>query len=233
MAFFVLWLLLVFVSFFAFFIPDLRGIFYLDLDILLASLVLMVTGGLVVVASVRGWWSNGADQRWFGDRVTAQTYRDRLTPGQRFGEVFGVFVSFLILLFFIENQARNTGFFTSRFGLVEQALFYGSWAMGATVSLSRAIYGKRNAIRPLDALSGFLLLVTAVWLFEVFPFDFGHFTDLMPAAIRFAFTWVSNPIAEIGLVLMAVGGLVSTVYNSVVFAFVRSRQHYRGTPVNL
>jgi len=218
LAFFVLWLLLVFVSFFAFFIPGLGGIFYLALDILVASVVLMATGGLLMLAGVSGWWAHPG-VTW-GRHITLVD-KDRLKPGQRSGEVFSVIISFLILLFFIENQVKGTGFFTSRFGPTEQALFYGTWVAGAVASLARAAYGRRNPVRPIDALQGALLVVTALRLLSVFPFDFAHFPDLLPASTRFAFSWVDNPIGAIALVLAAVGGFVSFVYNTVVYSLSR------------
>lgn len=217
-AFFVLWLLLVFVSFFAFFIPGLHGIFYLSLDILVASLVLMGTGGLLIAAGVSGWWHQPSGG-W--GRHATLVDRDRLKPGQRSGEVFSVIVSFLILLFFIENQVKGTGLFTSRFGPTEQALFYGTWVVGAVVSLARAAVGRRNPVRPLDAFYGLMLMVTALRLLSVFPFDFAHFPDLLPASLRFAFSWVDNPIGAIALVLAAVGGFVSMVYNAVIYTVSR------------
>jgi hypothetical protein len=229
-ALFVLWLLLVFVSFFAFFVPELRGIFYLDLDILVASIVLMLSGGLLMLLGFSGW--RQMDQRgwWTGGHVTRRVDRDRMKAGERGGEVFGVFISFLFLLFFIENQLRDTGFFTSRFGPVEEALFYGTWLVGAAVSLARAAYGRRNAIRPFDALDGALLAITAFWLLSVFPFDFSHLPDLLPSQVRFALSWVSNPVGEVLMALAGIGGLVSMFYNAVMYAVVRSRQRFGGTP---
>ena len=106
-AFFVLWLLLVFVSFFAFFVPGLSGIFYLALDILVASLVLMGLGAPHHARRGIGAGGARAESKW--GRYGSRADRDRLNPGQRSGEVFSVIVSFLILLFFIENQTKGTG----------------------------------------------------------------------------------------------------------------------------
>ncbi len=218
-AFFVLWLLLVFVSFFAFFVPGLEGLFYVALDVLVVSVVLMGCGGLLMLAGVSGWRQMG------GGAVVAQTEKDRMSPGERAGEVVGLFVSFLVLLFFVENQVRDTGFFTSRFGPTEQALFYGTWLVGAAVGLARAAYGRRNAVRPFDALNGALLAATAYWLFTVFPFDFTHFPDLIPGSVRFLFSWASNEVGYIVIVLAGFGGFVSLLYNTFMYAAVRSRQH--------
>lgn len=217
-AFFVLWLLLVFVSFFAFFIPGLGGIFYFALDILVASVVLVGVGALIMLAGTSGWWTRSS-VTW--GRHGSASDRDRMLPGQRGGEVVSVFISFLILLFFIENQAKGTGFFTLRWGTAEQALFYGTWLVGALVSLARAAVGRRNPVRPLDALYGALLAVTALWLLRVFPFDFAHFPDLLPAVVRPAFFWLTNPVGAVLLVLGAIGGFASMLYNAVVYSLSR------------
>lgn len=174
---------------------------------------------MIMLAGVRGWWSQSS--KWGGQVQAAEGRRDRLMPGQRAGEVFAAGISLLVLVFFFENQARGTGFFTSRFGLTEQALFYGSALVGVTVSLARAAYGRRNAVRPLDTLYGALLVVTALTLLRVFPFDFAHFPDLMPKTVRFAFFWLSNSIGAVGLVFVAIGGFASMLYNAVVFAASR------------
>ena len=215
-ALFVLWLLLVFVSFFAFFIPGLGGIFYIALDILVASVVLMALGGLFVLAGVSGWMQSSVNG-WNWSRPD----RDRMKPGERAGDVISVIISFLILLFFLENQMKGTGFFTARFGPTEQALFYGTWFVGAAVSLARAVVGRRNPLRPLNVVSGMLLLVTALRFLSVFPLDFAHFPDLLPEDVKFAFFWLTNPVGAIVLVFAAIGGLASMTYNGVVYALKR------------
>jgi hypothetical protein len=217
---FVLWLILVFVSFFAFFVPGLGGIFYIALDILLSSFVLLGVGALVILAGTSGWWHQ-SNIKW--GSLGPVPDKDRLMPGQRSGEVFGVIVSFLVLLFFIENQVKATGFFTSGFGPAEEALFYGTWLVGVAVSLARAAVGRRNPVRPFDALYGALLVVTALIFLRVFPFDFSHFPDLLPSVVRPAFFWLTNPVARIVLVLGAIGGFASMLYNAVVYAVSRSR----------
>jgi len=217
---FAIWLILVFVSFFAFFVPGLGGIFYVALDILVSSIVLFGVGALVMLAGVRGWWTQST-VTW--GRHGAMEDRDRLNPGQRSGEVFGVIISFLVLLFFVENQVKGTGFFTSRFGPEEQALFYGTWLAGVAVSLARASVGRRNPVRPFDALDGALLVVTSLVFLRVFPFDFAHFPDLLPQAIKPAFFWLTNSVGRVVLVLGAIGGFASMLYNAVVYAVSRSR----------
>jgi len=146
-----------------------------------------------------------------------------MTIGERAGETFGLFISLLILVFFVENQVRGTGFFTSAFKLPEQVLFYGPWFFGTLVSLARAVYGRRNAIRPLEILQASFWMVAAFWLLSVFPFNFAHFTTLLPNAVQPAFFWATDTVGAIILVLMGIGNLANMVYTSVLYATVRAQ----------
>jgi hypothetical protein len=222
---FAFWLVLVFISFFSFFFPALHWVFYFALDVLVASLALVGIGVLVMLTGLSGWWSSQApvpESGWAGGFAWRRAKKDRLRIGERVGELFGLFVSGLVLLFFYENQVQHTGFFTPGFGPTEQALFYGPWFFGAFVSLARVAYGRRNAIRPLDVVQALLTAVAAFWLLSVFPFDFAHLPDLLPKAIRFMFLWVSNDIGALVLVLAGIGSAVSAVYTSVLYLVVRS-----------
>jgi hypothetical protein len=220
---FVLWVLLAFFSFFLFFVPELHWVFYFALDVLVASLVLMGSGVLIMISGASGWREMAGENVSLSGRVNRRVERDRMRIGERFGEVVGVFVSLLILLFFWENQVRGTGFFTSAFRLPEQFLFYGPAVFGVLVSLARAVYGRRNAIRPLEILQAAFLVTAAFWLYSVFPFDFAHFTDLLPGAIRPAFFWATDAVASIVLLLAGIGSLANLVYTSVLFATMRAQ----------
>ncbi len=217
-----LWVVLAIVSFFLFFVPPLQGAFYFALDVLVASLVLMASGALIMLAGTSGWWEGQRERSWV--RGAAGWQRgDRLRTGERLGEVVGVFISFLILLFFYENQVRGTGFFTTEFKLPEQILFYGPAVFGALIGLTRAAYGRRNAIRPLEILQAAFVAGAALWLVSVFPFDFANFTVLMPSAIRPALYWVTDGVAVIVLWLAAIGSFVNLLYTSALYATVRER----------
>ncbi len=232
-ALFVLWVLLVFVSFFAFFLPGLRGVFYLSLDILVASVVLLASGVLLVLAGLAGWWRSGEDWGWIGGVVTVQAEGDRLGLLERSWEVAGAAVSVLVLAFFAENGVKGTGFFTRGFGPSEAALFYGTWAFAVAVPLARAVYGRRNALRPFAALEGALVGAVALWFLEGFPFDFSRLPAMVPASLRLAMFWSNDLVGRLIVVLVAFGGLASMVYNLVVYLAVRSRQRYGGTQNSL
>jgi len=56
---FAMWLILAIISFFLFFIPALQGVFYFDLYVLAASLLLMVAGIVIALSGAKGWWRGG------------------------------------------------------------------------------------------------------------------------------------------------------------------------------
>jgi hypothetical protein len=218
---FVLWLLLAILSFFLFFAPALRWVFFVGLYVLVASLVLMAGGVLIMVAATSAW-RRGDRHSWLDERSQLRASRDRMSPGARAGELFGLLISVLVLLFFVENQVRGTGFFTSSFGPLEELAFYGSWAVGALVSVVRAAYGRRNAVRPLVILESAVLAVSAFWLLFVFPFDFAHLPDLLPGAIKPAFFWSTDTVGWLVLLLVGVGSIANFLYNSVLYFTVRA-----------
>jgi hypothetical protein len=227
---FFVWVVLALVSFFFFFLPGLQGIFYIALNLLVASLVIMAAGILVILSGTSGWMSGGSQggvsgegEGWFSGVVGRRLSKDRLRLSERAGEIIGVIFSLWIGLFLYENQLRGVPFFTPSFGQFEQFLFYGPLVVGAFISFIRAAYGRRNALRPLDVMQGVFWGVSAIWLLYVFPFDFGHFPDMFPSAIRFALTWVSDDVYRLLLAIAGIAGFASALYDSVLYSAVRSR----------
>jgi len=217
LAIFALWFVLAIVSFFLFFIPALHGIFYFVLDLLLASLALMVVGAVVALSGARGWWGGA----WSGRYAERLAPSDRMRTSERVGEFFGIVVSLLVLLYFFESQVRGTGFFTPDFRLPEQIAFYGPMVFGMFVSLVRGTYGRKNAVRPLQALQGALIAASAFWLLYVFPFEFTHLTALLPSFIQTPFWWFSNPIGQLLFLLAGIGGVIGMVTNAVRYSPAR------------
>jgi hypothetical protein len=138
-----------------------------------------------------------------------------LTIPQRFGELVSVAIILLILAFYVYHQMANTGFFTTKFGPLEMFAFYGSIVLSLVPAGLRAFMGRRNPVRPIEATCNAFFAFASLWLFYVFPFNFTHFPDALPEAIRFMFWWLTNDIARIALLLAFVGGLFSAGYNVV------------------
>jgi hypothetical protein len=138
-----------------------------------------------------------------------------LTLPQRFGEIVSAIIITLILGFYLYQQFENTGFFTSGFGPWEMFAFYGSILLSLLPPLTRARFGRRNPVRPLETFTNIFFVFSMIFLLEVFPFDFAHFPDALPQAIRFMFWWLTNDVAKIAMVLAIFGGLISAGVNIV------------------
>ena len=91
------------------------------------------------------------------------------------------------------------------------------------LSLARAMYGRRNAIRPFDCLDALFLAVASYWLLASFPFDFTKFGELFPSQIQFIFGWLTNDIGRILLALGVVISAINMVYTAVLYSAVRGQ----------
>ena len=227
LAFFAAWLVLAIVSFFLFFVPALHGIFYVVLDLLVASLFLMVAGGLIALSGARGWWGAG-----WSHGASEEAWKDRMKVSERVGEFIGVVISMLVLDYFYQSQVLATGFFTSAFGQTEQLAFYGPIVLGVVISIIRGAYGKKNAVRPLQSFQGAVIAVSCFWLLSTFPFQFTRLTALLPSFVQVPFWWISNPIGQLLFFLGGIGGLASMATHAVRYVSVRSRLSSSAPPVS-
>jgi hypothetical protein len=130
--------------------------------------------------------------------------REYLNLTQRLGEFVSIFIMVLIVSFFVYHQAANTGFFMAAFGPQEILLFYGSMFLSLLAPVTRALTGRRNPGRPIEVVANLFMAVAALWLLIVFPFDFSHFADALPAGIRFAFAWINDDIGRIPFILQLI-----------------------------
>jgi len=140
---------------------------------------------------------------------------------QRFAEVVSALIVLLVLGFYLYHQIANTGFFTSNFGGWAMFAFYGSIMLSLVSPIARAVIGRRNRVRPLEAACNIFFAFSSLYLLIIFPFNFAHFGDALPGAIRFLLSWVTNDIAKVVLVLAFIGGLISAGVNIVRYLTFR------------
>ena len=111
----------------------------------------------------------------------------------------GIFT--LILLYLIAHQFLSTGFFNATFNVLAMLLLYGSlgeWIIVAVLETA----GRKNISRDIDAFGGIVfVVVSGVWLFAVFPFEFTYFANVLPESLRFLLQWISNDVNQEVLVL--------------------------------
>lgn len=103
--------------------------------------------------------------------------------------------------FFIAHQVLNTGLFTAEFGGREMLARYGPMVLNLVPPIVRATQGTRNPARPTEVVANAALSIGSFWLFMVFPFDFSHFADILPACVQLLFGWLTDGIARIILIM--------------------------------
>ncbi len=135
----------------------------------------------------------------------------------------------LIVGFYAYHQVMHTGFFTAGFGPLEMLFLYGTAVLSIIPPLTRAITGRRNPSRPLEAVDDLLLGVAALVLLLAFPFNFAHFADALPSQIRFIFGWLNNDIARIFLWLPLIFGPFAAIVITIQFLVVSGKESSRIT----
>jgi len=158
---------------------------------------------------------------WLARHAEAEAEKDIIPYSERAGSVVGIVVTILVVLYFVAHQTRSTGFFTSKFGPAEAFLFYAPLLYGLVPTGARVLVGRKNLARLFDVFGSVLSTVTLVWLYSVFPFDFSHFADVLPAFARFLLQWVSNGVARVLMVIGIIVAPITAVYTAVLYVFVR------------
>jgi hypothetical protein len=152
--------------------------------------------------------------------------KDMLSPGQRVGEVISVCALFVTFGFVLYHQLADTGFFTDEFGFLEKLCIYGPLFLGMVAPIIRAVTGRRNPARPYEAFSNICLAAGTYWLLQVFPLDYTHLADALPAPLRFSLSWVADDIARIVLTLMIIASSISAIAITVRYlTFPRHPRH--------
>jgi hypothetical protein len=146
-----------------------------------------------------------------------------LSPSQRWAGMYTFVLMLLLLAFFAYHQWKNTGFFTDKFGWAEMFALYAPILISLGPPTQRLIQGRRNPARPLEAVTDLSLAIGSLWLWTHFPFNFVHLADPFPAAMRFAFGWITNNIGRWILILQVVIGFLSSV--STIASYFSTRKN--------
>jgi hypothetical protein len=145
-----------------------------------------------------------------------------MTTAQRWAGLYVVILMLLLLAFFLYHQFTQTGFFTDKFKWQEMIALYAPIIIAMAPPIQRAIQGKRNAARPLEAATDFSLALGSLWLWNHFPFDFAHLGDVLPATMGHAFDWINNNVGRFILLLQIVTGSISGL--GMLVSYFRERK---------
>jgi len=160
-------------------------------------------------------------KNWFARHAEAEAKKDRLSFSERVGDVIGVLVILLFIVFWVAHLTSSSGFFTSKFGPVETFLFWIPTVLAVVTTVAKVVVGAKNMLRPFETLEWGLDVVGGVWLLVVFPFDFSHLADVLPDFLRFLLLWISNDVAKVLLAIAIIGFSAATVYTAIMYVFVR------------
>jgi hypothetical protein len=134
-----------------------------------------------------------------------------LTATQRWAELL-VFVGMLLLSGFLAyHQITNTGFFSTKFGLLEMFCLYGPILVSLAAPIIKASSGRRNPARPFEAATNLSLAIGSLWLWIVFPFNFAHLADVLPNVFRFVISWITDDIGRVLLMLQVIIGSIAAL----------------------
>ena len=123
-----------------------------------------------------------------------------------------------------ESGLVETGFFTTEFGRLEMLALYGPMVINLLPPIVRMLTGRRNPARLFEALTAVCLATGSLWLLTVFPFEFSHLADILPAGLQFTIGWISNGFARVILIFQVVLGPISLIANLAKFVSVRKKE---------
>ncbi|MBN1677304.1 MAG: hypothetical protein JW880_02080 [Candidatus Thermoplasmatota archaeon] len=158
---------------------------------------------------------------WIRKQADREAKKDVLPWSERVGQVVGVGVFLIVTLFFIIHQTRPTGFFTDDFSTVGSVLLYALLVSGIIPLSVRALLGRKNSARPVDAAATAILVIGELYFLARFTFDFSHFADPFPNSLEFLLDWISPTLAKLLLILGVVGGSIFSVYHALMYFAVR------------
>jgi len=158
---------------------------------------------------------------WPAKMARKEADKDAMKRSERLGELFAVLVISLFGTYFIWLEVNGTGFFTPTFNNLDMVLFYGTLFYGMVPALARASTGRRNIIRPFDVVGNLLFIISASYFLLNWPFDFGHFADGLPQSMQFIFSWITNDLAQLLLMLGVLLTIFLAGWTSTQYYFVR------------
>lgn len=150
--------------------------------------------------------------------------KETLTMPERIGEVAVILALLFLLGFFWLHQTASTGFFTPGFGALAMLALYGPIVIALAPPAVRALTGRRNPARPLEAAANASLALGTFWLLITFPLDFSRLGDVLPASLRFLLGWVTDDLGRIPMIFQVVGMPISAVVNLLRYFAVRHQE---------
>lgn len=141
-------------------------------------------------------------------------------------------VACLIAGFYGAHLAWSTGFFTSAFTPVLAAFFFASIFWTIVNVAFKTITSRKDVRTFVEWIGAALFVGVAAWIYAVFPFNFMHLADVVPAQFQFLLSWITNDIGRILVALILIAGIIALVVDSVKLAWrvsTRVASSYNGS----
>jgi hypothetical protein len=159
-------------------------------------------------------------KNWFLRHAETRAKCDSLSQLDHVGFKVRFAGALLVLFFFTLHQVLSTGFFTLKFSLAETLFLYVPLLFAMVMLAAKIFISRENMLRPFDMLKMVLIAIAGVWLFNVFPFDFSHLTDLLPNNLQFMLLWVTNEFAKVVIAIISVAAFTWAVYIGILYVVV-------------
>lgn len=150
--------------------------------------------------------------------------REVLTPVQRLGELLVIVVQIILFGFFWLHQSMRTGFMTAGFGALAAICLYGPIVVSLAPPAVRALTGRRNPARPLEAAANLSLALGTLFLLITFPLDFSHLGDVFSPSLRSMLSWITDDLGRIVMILQVIFMPISAAANLWQFSRADRRE---------
>ena len=157
---------------------------------------------------------------WLHNAAKKEAKKDKLKNADIIGDLAAIVAIAILIIYFVNSQTSNSGFFTAKFGGLEAFFFYAMAIAGLFPPALRLVLRRRNVVRPVEIVNSAFAIVSIIYLLGVFPFDFTHLASPLPS-IQPLVGWLIDDVAKM---LMTLGVLLTTfitVWTFVIYLAVR------------
>ena len=143
-------------------------------------------------------------RNWFQREAEKEAKKDVLKKSDRFGNLVGIILGIVVLLFFVSHLTSQTGFFTPSFGTVSAIIFFAATAWALIASGLRLVTGRRSPSKLADIIGSFLVMISVIYFLSSWQFDFAHVADPLPGFLKWGLEWMTNEFAMNMMVLVGI-----------------------------
>jgi len=117
--------------------------------------------------------------------------------------------------FYGAHLAWSTGFFTSEFTPVLASFFFISIFWMVINVASKAVTQRKGILALVEWTGTALFAGVTALLYVVFPFNFSHVADVVPAQLQFPFIWITNDIGKVLVGLILVASIIALAVSTI------------------